>query len=157
MNAISTATTKQTETPTLFEVTTIVRKYGGYKDVEFCWYYNERTPRFCAVYATLIEGYEPSEDMRYAEDALEECFTAEEAEALKVYLDAVHGDVGTTTISQAKLPIAKNVMPCGAMPAGGEADHHMLSEEPEYSLPFKVWGYFDTRHCETLPAGRRHH
>lgn len=35
----------------------------------------------------------------------------------------------------------------GARAAGGLEDFYMFSEEPNYSLPFAMWGYVDLRHC----------
>jgi hypothetical protein len=46
------------------------------------------------------------------------------------------------------LPIANNTMGNGAIAVGGGDDFCMLHKEPEYSLPFKVEGYFDLHQCE---------
>ena len=40
------------------------------------------------------------------------------------------------------------VLPLGAIAVGGGTDFYMLSEEPEYDLPVKIWGYFDVRDCD---------
>ena len=40
------------------------------------------------------------------------------------------------------------VLPIGAIAVGGASGFYMLSEEPEYDLPVKVWGYFDVEGCE---------
>jgi hypothetical protein len=41
-------------------------------------------------------------------------------------------------------------MGVGALPVGGGDDFYMLSEKPEYSLPFKVWGYFNLVGCTLI-------
>ena len=84
------------------------------------------------------------------------CFELDEAQALKDYIDQNYGDAGITTIEKAELPIANNTMGVGAIPVGGGQDFHMLDKAPHYSLPFKVWGYFDLRGCELVDgSGRR--
>jgi hypothetical protein len=117
-----------------------VPEYEHYKDVTFYWFYYETTRRRQALYEVLIKDYDAKENDAYAEGAIEELFSADEAAALKVYLDAVHGD-GTTVIEPVELPMRKS-FPFGAIGAGENDDYYMLSEDFEYNLPFKVWGYF---------------
>ena len=38
-------------------------------------------------------------------------------------------------------------MGLGAIPVGGGPDGYLLHKESNYSLPFKVQGYFDLRGC----------
>jgi hypothetical protein len=134
----------------LYRVTTIVKKFRGCKDVGFDWFRCERrAPR---PYAELIENYDPSgrRDVRDAEGCIDEMFELDEAQALKDYIDRNYGEAGITTIKKAELPIANNVMGVGATPVGGGQDFHLLDKAPNYTLPFKVWGYFDLRGCELV-------
>ena len=134
----------------LFRVVTIVKEYSGCKNVVFNWFYADRrsSPR---PYPELISDYNPSAPyIYYAEASISELFTEDEAAELATYLDRHHGNAGTTTIEEEKLPIPSNVMGCGAIPVGGLQDFYMLHKTPEYSLPFKVLGYFDLRHCERI-------
>jgi hypothetical protein len=131
----------------LYHVSTIVKTYRGCKNVAFDWFRCERrAPR---PYADLIENYDPFDDLVvYPEECIDELFELDEAQALKDYIDQNYGDAGITTIKKIQLPIANNMMGAGAIPVGGLTDHHMLDNAPGYSLPFKVWGYFDLRGCE---------
>ena len=124
----------------LYRAHTIVEEYGGCKDVTFCWF--RCGPGEPRPYAELIDDYDPSDD-GCAEGAIDELFTATEANALKAYLDQEHGHEGVTTIKEARLPIPNNMMGVGAIPVGGGDGFQMLNREPAYNLSFKVWGYFN--------------
>jgi hypothetical protein len=84
-------------------------------------------------------------------------FTEVEAIALKEYLEREHGGAGVTTIEEVPLPIPDSSIGIGAILVGGGTDFHMLDKGPNYSLPFKAWGYFDLRGCEAhrSPTKRR--
>jgi hypothetical protein len=45
----------------------------------------------------------------------------------------------------------------GARAVGGGDDFYMLAKEPEYSLPFEVWGYFDLVGCELVDGSDVYH
>ena len=128
----------------LYRVHTIVKQFHGCQNVPFDWFgCDRREPR---PYAELIEGYWPSDLDQ--EVAIDEMFTEVEAIALKEYLDREHGGAGVTTIEEVPLPIPDSSIGIGAIPVGGGTDFHMLDKEPNYSLPFKAWAYFDLRGCE---------
>jgi hypothetical protein len=133
----------------LYRVTTIVRKYSGCKNVVFDWFRCERrAPR---SYANLIENYDPSAaHVAYPpESCIDEMFELDEPQALKDYIDQNYGkDKGITTIKKATLPIANNRMGVGAAAVGGGDDFYRLDKGPNYSLAFKVWGYFNLVGCE---------
>ena len=124
----------------LYYVTTTAKKFSGCKNVTFNWFRAE-APAERRRYASLIEGYEPGN--AYAEGLIDELFTEDEALQLKEYLDQVHGKEGPTLIEEMSLPIPNNMMGHGARAVGGGDDFYQLFKEPEYSLPFKVTGYFD--------------
>jgi hypothetical protein len=97
-----------------------------------------RTP-----YAELIENYDANNEMRlYSEEAINEMFSLEEAEAWMAWLKSHQGGC-EHEIEEAKLPI--NTMGVGAIPVGGEQDFLMVNQEPDYDLPFTVWDSFDLR------------
>ena len=126
-------------------MTTIVKKYNGRKNVAFEWFRCERrAPR---SYADLIENYDPYDHyVYYPRGCIDGIFELDEAQALKDYIDQNYGeDQGITTIEKAGLPIANDAMGVGAMPVGGGNDFYLLDKAPNYSLPFRVWGYFDLR------------
>jgi hypothetical protein len=129
----------------LYHVTTIVKEFRGCKNVDFFWFRSERrAPR---SYANLIENYDPSYCyVYYAEGCIDEMFELDEAQALKDYIDQNYGEAGITTIEKAELPIANNSIGVGAIPVGGPQGYYSLDNKaPEYTLPFKVEGYFDLR------------
>jgi hypothetical protein len=134
----------------LYCVTTITREYRGCKNVTFQWFRSEpgttRRP-----YGELITDYDPRDEHRgYAEGAIDELFTADEAAELAAYLDREHGNHAVTTITKADPPIRNDVMGVGAIPVGGGDDFYMLCEKPGYSLRYKVWGYYDLVGCELI-------
>lgn|SRR5215813_9082853 len=141
----------------LYTVTTIVKEYAGCRSVPFIWF-RHRPEKPKRPYAELIENYKGEGDHAYAEHHVEELFTAGEAKQLKDYLDREHGAEGPTTIEEVRLPVPGNTMAVCARPVGGGDDFYRLCEEPEYSLPFKVWGYLDLVGCELLDgSGVFHH
>jgi hypothetical protein len=137
----------------LYSVTTIVKEYSGRKDVPFQWFFwgsrivgveDNPMSRFGVPYADLIENYSADNPYGdYAKFAVDECFTAHEALALKEYLDREHGDAGVTTIKQVCLPLPNNIAGYSATPVGGGCDFYMLHQEQNYSLPFRADAYFD--------------
>lgn len=141
----------------LYKVTTMVSKYHGCKNVQFIWFRCDHgSPK--RLYAELIQKYDPEDYLAYyVEDHIEELFTEGEARSLKEYLDREHGHEGTTTISEMELPIPNNLAGVGAMAVGGGDDFYVLSEDPEYYLPFRVWGYFDLVGCELLDGADVYH
>ncbi len=128
-------------TAKLYSVTTLVEEFHGSKDVFFSWFNSE--PQ-CGTrpYADLIADYVPDDDAYYAEAAIDEAFSEDEARQLKDWLDATRG--GTTAIEEMELPIAHNTMALSAIPVGGGTDFLMICEAHD-SLPFKAMGYFDLR------------
>jgi hypothetical protein len=138
----------------LFRVKTTMPVYGHLKDVTFYWFYYEKTTtrRRQALYKVLIEGYDVKDEyIFYPECAIDELFSADEAAALKAYLDAVRGDAATTVIRPIELPIPNNMTGFGTFGTDSwrdvygtynGSDYYMLSEDSEYNLPFKVWGWF---------------
>ena len=154
----------------LYSVRTTAKEYHGCRDVVFQWF-RHAMPQGQRPYADLIKDYEPGnryafcveayteelswDEVRqlYAEAYIEELFTWDEARQLKAYLDQYHGDQGDTVIKEMALPVENNVMGFGARAVGGGDSFYMLSEEPEYSLPFKVLGYFNLVGCTLIDNG----
>jgi hypothetical protein len=137
----------------LYRVRTTAKEYDGCRDVVFEWF-RHAMPEGRRPYADLIRDYEPGNpDICYAEGFVEELFTWDEAQQLKEYFDQHHGDVGETVIEEKSLPVENCSMGVGALPVGGGDDFYMLSEKPGYSLPFKVWGYFNLVGCTRIDNG----
>ena len=60
-----------------------------------------------------------------AVSAIDELFTADEAQALKAYIESTH-ELETVIIKPADLPYPKNTMPISAIPLGGPQDVLMI-------------------------------
>lgn len=126
----------------LYSVITTVKEYSGCKNVIFRWF-RQPMPQGQRPYADLIKDYEPGNPAFYATQVfVEELFTWDEAQQLKTYLDQHHEDQGDTVFKEATLPVENDIPPFEV----GDS-FCMLSEEPEYSLPFKVVGLFNLVGC----------
>jgi hypothetical protein len=137
----------------LYTVITTVKEFSGCKNVIFRWF-RHAMPQGQRPYADLIKDYEPGDrDAIYAEMFLEELFTWDEARQLKTNLDQHHGQEGDTVIKEVTLPLENNVMGSGVRGVGGGDDFYILCKEPEYALPFKVWGYFNLVGCTLIDNG----
>ena len=139
----------------LYRAYSIMDDFLGYGQIKVHWFCEDRNEPI-GPYDQLIQDFEPGQNL-YAEDSINECFTEEEIEQLREYLERVHGY--KLHAIEVNLPMPE-CMPYGAIGAGGvlamstsgelgiirghHDDYYMLSTEEEYSLPFKVWGYFDT-------------
>jgi hypothetical protein len=134
----------------LYNVITTVREFSGCRNVPFWWFRHEM-PQGKRPYADLVNGYVPGN--QYAEELIEELFTEDEARLLKAYLDEHHGHEGETLIKERPLPVPNNCYGLGCRAVGGEDDFFELNREPEYSLPFKVWGYFNLLGCTQIDNG----
>jgi hypothetical protein len=140
----------------LYHVVTGVDEYHGHKDVCFQWFFAGTRPSGLP-YAELIEDYDPDdENIHYAEGAVDEMFTEDEAKQLKSYLDREHGG-SRTTIIEAEIPIPNHLMGHGAIPVGGPQDFYQLHNEDRYDLPFEVMGYFDLRQHEPIDKSAPDH
>ena len=116
----------------------------------FHWFVFER-PKPIAPYETLIEGYYQLDDEKkhYAQDLVDEYFTAEEIEALKKFLLKYNV---TLSVKQAEIPFPKkhqhDFLPLKEiMYRVDYIGSYMLSEiHKEYDLPFEVCGAIDLKH-----------
>jgi hypothetical protein len=147
----------------LFHITSRAANLHGYKDVPLEWFVRARErPLLFGVggslnvtYSQAISNYDKDDHgSAYAELALEEFFTDDEAKALVDWLAAHRPRYSATTVKRAKLPIGNNVMGTGGVPVGGGPDFLTTSESADYDLPFEAWAFFDVRGCtfdQTLP------
>jgi hypothetical protein len=138
----------------LYDVRTIAKECGGCKNVPFIWICNRpenKQPH--GPWEELIEGYRPDGRYGYTQSAIGEFFTADEANALKDYIDREHGDIATTTITEASLPFPNCWAPLVATEDAG--NFYELDKAPGYSLPFRVWGYFNLVGCEMAGGSGR--
>ena len=146
MNVLVTAN----KTVELFSAHSIADEYCGYNDVKFNWFNTDRTTPV-APYESLIEGYEPTNGLSYAEGCVNELFTKHEVELLRVFLKRSHNS--ELHVKAVDLPISSRVAGYSAMAVGGGTDFYMLDQTPGYDLPFRVHGYFDLGVMEFLTLG----
>jgi len=79
----------------------------------------------------------------YIPSQIDDTFSKSEARQLIRYFGNDQG-IKRIRIERAKPP-KRNYIGDGAVAVGGPTDFLMLDEDPDYSLPFKVWGFYDVR------------
>ena len=122
---------------------------GQYDGVRITWFM-ERRDKLIVSPSDVISDYFSMDDhdRAYAEDYIGSLFTHDEVLQLRGYLSD-QGDRGEFESRLVKFPVQRSdgLVSVGAMAVGGSDDFYMLNEEDEYSLPFKVWGYYDVHGC----------
>jgi len=125
-------------------VTLIADEFDGYSEVPFTLFHTEMSNEELARLVVLAPGRSIDDVAHwYTASAIEQTFSKAEAKQLYAYFKQ-RGNVRLRA-RRAYSP-TNNSMGVGATPVGGGNDFYTFSEEPGYSLPFKVWGYFDLRH-----------
>jgi hypothetical protein len=126
-----------------------------YNGVQFVWHCNRARDEYPVPPEVALADYTPDDE--YAASQLDELFTEEQAHQLAAYLKAQHDD--DAEITPVELPIQPALMPDGSrkhyagvsfLPLGGPDDIYMLYREPEYSLPFKVGGFYSVDELEPV-------
>jgi DNA polymerase III delta prime subunit len=140
----------------IFAVHSLVRnfRYQGkqYEEVKVNWFIQEREKPLLP-FAEAIQDYgQLNEKERvFPEEYLNEQFSREEAEALEKYLD--RQPTTTTRIEAIELPVMANVSGCRQLAAGNGNDFLALHKGKNYTLPFRVEGYFSVRFAEPMVNG----
>jgi hypothetical protein len=150
--------------------TTNMFPYRGYRNVTFQWFVERRQSQLFGpggvlniAYSDAIKDWadirnsDGESDFAYAELCLEEFFTADELAELVRYL-ASNGLLHDTDIRPVKLPIDNNMAGYGAVAFGGAVGCHELYRHEDYTLPFRVCGYFNLEGCDfdaAAPDARR--
>lgn len=131
----------------LFSAHSIRNGFRGYDEVKIHWFRCRKQP--VAPYEELIADYAELEDWEepYAQEAINEYFTAEEVKLLKIILWVKFGRK-EVEITEIPLPTpAKDIIPANrAIPLGGMKDVLILSDGSG-PLPFGVEGYYDLSYC----------
>lgn len=128
-------------------VTVIILKFDGYQNVDFHLFHTEMSNEELAPLVMLAPGRSIDDVAHwYTASAIEQTFSKAEVKQLYAYFK--QWDIVRLKASRAQPP-DNHCMGYGAYPVGGGNDFYTFSEVPGYSLPFKVWGYFDLRHSET--------
>ncbi|MFP3976025.1 MAG: hypothetical protein ACOC6S_03745 [Chloroflexota bacterium] len=124
-------------------VTVIAFDFKGYPEVPIELFHRRMSREELAALVVLAPG-RTIEDLSnwYPATAVEETFSRDEIKELNAYFKQRGG---TRLKIRRAVPPTNDSMGAGAIPAGGCDDVFIFSEEPGYSLPFEVWGYFDHR------------
>jgi hypothetical protein len=151
----------------LYQPRTIVPEFPHrgqlYKDVQLTWLMDRRRypapfeefispdAEPVAPFAEAIQNYDRLEDSNkfYAEESLQELFTERELKQLQEYLLLAHDD-REALAEEVSLPLVSKSFPLSGIPVGGSSGWYDLHQEPEYSLPFKVFGFFDVDGYEVI-------
>ena len=141
----------------LFNVQSLVRNflYQGkrYEEVKINWFVLERKQGLVPFAAAIQDyGQLDEKERAFPEEYVNEQFSREEAETLKLYLD--RQPLTTTQIEAIELPVAANASGCRRLSANAGGGAFLpLYKGKGYSLPFKVEGYFSVRFAEPAVSG----
>lgn len=133
-----------------YSIGNLTRNEKVYHDVRFNWYCLERAePVF--PYEEVIADYEQlDEKQRHAlQRDIRRYFTATETSALASYLEGKYGL--ELVVEPVPLPIRER----GRFFDEGSSviyDFLELSEQEDYPLSFRVWGYYSIESCLTTPS-----
>jgi hypothetical protein len=128
-----------------------LRHFAGHEHVTLHWFRKDR-PAPIGSYEDLILGYKQMnpEQQRSSERMVDELFTEEEFHALRSFLQRKKNqDVRTGMLVPPVNSVKPGnelglglVRPFGDRIEGTEGGFYKLSDEPDYTLPFPVWGYY---------------
>jgi hypothetical protein len=110
----------------------------GYKKLTFNLFHTEM-PDEEVSHLVVLAPSRTLEDTRYPRSHVEQTFSKSELRQLYGYW---HQYDNTRLRARRAKPPGNNSMGSGAQPVGGRDDFQMFDHDPEYSLPFKVWGYY---------------
>jgi len=125
-----------------YYINLITNRFPGYKEVVFHLFHRympEEEARHFTVGSNHLDPYVAS--------YIEEAFSKEELRQLHKYFSEYYEP--DRLRARVADPPDNHVIGYGAYPVGGGTDFYGFSEADDYSLPFKVWGFFDLRHSET--------
>ncbi|GAJ14419.1 unnamed protein product, partial [marine sediment metagenome] len=124
-------------------VTLIADEVDGYSEVPITLFHTEMSNEELARLVVLAPGRSIDDVAHwYTASAIEQTFSKAEVKQLYAYFK----QRGNVRLGAHRAYSPTNAaMGVGAIPVGGGNDFYTFSEEPGYSLPFKVWGYFDLR------------
>ena len=123
--------------------------YKGWQDVEFHLFHTEMSEAEMSELVVLAPN-RTIEDVSkwYTGTAIEQTFSR--AEVLQLYdYFKVNYEGDCLKLKRAHAP-GNHCMGYGAYAVGGGDDFYMFDHVENYSLPFKVWGYFNLRDCERV-------
>jgi len=126
-----------------YYVDLITNRYPGYKEVEFNLFHCEIPEEEARHFTVGSNHLDP-----YVVSHIEQTFSKDEVRQLHRYFSEHYKP--DRLKAQRAGPPSNNCIGFGAYPVGGLTDFYSFSEVDDYSLPFKVWGFFDLRKAKEL-------
>ena len=131
----------------LFRCRSLIRFNKQY-EVQCYWFCVDRKQPV-VPYQELMIDYDPNiEGIEIAERGVNDFFTEQEIETLEDYLATK--EIGLEIWKAEVFPVKSTYVGLGDAPLGGGAGNIKLSEFEGYSLPFKVWGFYDSKDLEDM-------
>ncbi len=128
-----------------YYVDLVTTRYPGYKEVSFDLFHTEMTDEEICQLVVFAKD-RTIDDLTYPRSHVEETFSKAEVRQLYDYF-ATHYEGDRLKVKRAGPP-SNDCMGYGAYPVGGGTDFYEFDRVEGYSLPFKISGYLDLRHCE---------
>lgn len=131
-------------------VTVIISEFDGYQNVDFHLFHTEMSNEELAPLVVLVPGRSIDDVAHwYTRSVIEQTFSKDEVRQLHAYFSQFHD---MRLKAKRAHPPDNHSIGYGAYPVGGHGnDFYTFCEVPGYSLPFKVWGYFDLRNRDPEP------
>ncbi|NVM21738.1 MAG: hypothetical protein HWN68_08160 [Desulfobacterales bacterium] len=125
-------------------VTVIISEFEGYRNVDFDLFHTEMSNEELSRLVVLGPGRSIDDVANwYTASVIEQTFSKAEVKQLHAYFSQW---CSVRLKARRASPPTNDGIGYGAIPVGGGTDFYTFCEVPDYSLPFKVWGYFDLRH-----------
>jgi len=128
-----------------YYVDLVTIRYPSYKEVTFDLFHTEMSDEEICRLVVFADG-RTIDDLTYPRSHVEQTFSKAEVRQLYEYFSQ-HYEGDRLKVKRAGPP-DNNCMGYGSYPVGGGDDFYMFDKAENYSLPFKVWGYFKLRACE---------
>lgn len=134
--------------PKMYHVFSIVNHFRYkkifYDKLKINWFMKDREEPSVPLDQAILNYSSLSTAGRvHPENHIKECFTSEEAEALKKYLAEVQKT--SAVIEEKVLPISESEKGYRDLPSGPGTDFIALYKKQNYDLPFKVEGIFNVK------------
>jgi len=130
-----------------YYVTVIASEFDKCQNVHFYLFHTEMSNEELAPLVVLAPGRTIDDVANwYTASVIEQTFSKAEVRQLHAYFSQFGG---MRLKAKRVQPPDNHCIGYGAYPVGGGTDFYTFSEADDYSLPFKVWGFFDLRDRET--------
>ena len=122
----------------LFYLESAVEDFQLKRPVRVLWFLAEPRTKPVQPYQEVVQGWQHFGQPELASEAVDEMFTAQEAEMVRQEL--LRLDWEDARLKPVTLPVGPDLKPIGHLQEGGPIRFHHLFSDPGYSLPFAVAG-----------------